>query len=930
MATGTLGLNAVGPLTTILEEFAALGGLAVLSQHLPMLLCASASPSLLTFDNSITMKATSGHSQPMATASTTNQGNNISGVVSENIDSWVKLDGGSEDLDEEMDEILVPPGYMPLPTPQYMNHKRSKTAVSTAPTYALPLHSLAAFSLFLSIPLYTEAVLQDRRRAQMLLRLALGVADDGHGGNILNSSDAALFPILPFMLLQQVLDNHSLRTEKGSLLRQQAVDMGVLQLLLACLAVFTQQISSANVKIPVLNVQFVVGVPSALGISSSSSSSSSSSAPAKNENGEPSNSTAAPAAPGVTAVSGGSQQHQQQYWAKGTGFGTGSTAQTWDLDGAMHRQRQQEEQATCLLHTLSAYIHPVSPDQLGSPPAPLPTDLLSIIQSSHLVTAICSYLRNDSVMDMARHVPLYKALLLLLRSIASCPELIPLLLPSSTMEDSRSSDAQSIHSLLHKLKNYVSSYTARLASVTSNQQNRSNNQEDSDSEEGIADLSKDICNTWAIAKAVVLDHLGGDDIDGGDGKTLSERGILSLTGRLASAEMMESRSPEKLYCDIMQPLQFDSYELLVESSDCSLGSRFTVAYHFENTVRLAGDRCHPNRMKRLAQEVATLTTSLPLSCSSSVFVRCDTDRLDIMKVLITGPSDTPYGNGCFEFDVYFPPDYPQSPMQVHLATTGRHTIRFNPNLYNDGKVCLSVLNTWHGRPEEKWNPHTSSLLQVLVSIQSLILVSEPYFNEPGYERSRGTPSGNQNSRDYDVNIRQATVKWAMLEQIRNPAPCFKQVTHTHFWLKRNEIEKQCEEWISDMEGQVESDPNGSRAVSVGLASLKRHYSQLKEELLRLNTPSSLADAVPPTEAILTTELAEESSTLSNKEFSITLDDNTEEVSEMNEILKDVAELDKINEMIFSNIDGAELAWKENFGEEDSEAELDNFVSQFTI
>ena len=182
-------------------------------------------------------------------------------------------------------------------------------------------------------------------------------------------------------------------------------------------------------------------------------------------------------------------------------------------------------------------------------------------------------------------------------------------------------------------------------------------------------------------------------------------------------------------------------------------------------------------------------------------------------------------------------------MQVHLATTGRHTVRFNPNLYNDGKVCLSVLNTWHGRPEEKWNPHTSSLLQVLVSIQSLILVSEPYFNEPGYERSRGTPSGNQNSRDYDVNIRQATVKWAMLEQIRNPAPCFKQVcvigwlkfetrltiitlryilqvTHAHFWLKRQEIEKQCEEWITEMEKQIENDPNGSRAVAVGLTALK--------------------------------------------------------------------------------------------------------------
>lgn len=65
--------------------------------------------------------------------------------------------------------------------------------------------------------------------------------------------------------------------------------------------------------------------------------------------------------------------------------------------------------------------------------------------------------------------------------------------------------------------------------------------------------------------------------------------------------------------------------------------------------------------------------------------------------------------------------------------------------------------------------------QVLVSVQSLILVAEPYFNEPGYERSRGTPSGTQSSREYDGNIRQATVKWAMLEQIRNPSPCFKEV-----------------------------------------------------------------------------------------------------------------------------------------------------------
>ena len=59
---------------------------------------------------------------------------------------------------------------------------------------------------------------------------------------------------------------------------------------------------------------------------------------------------------------------------------------------------------------------------------------------------------------------------------------------------------------------------------------------------------------------------------------------------------------------------------------------------------------------------------------------------NVLQVLITGPCDTPYANGCFEFDVYFPQDYPNSPPLINLETTGNHTVRFNPNLYNDGKV----------------------------------------------------------------------------------------------------------------------------------------------------------------------------------------------------------------------------------------------------
>ena len=106
-----------------------------------------------------------------------------------------------------------------------------------------------------------------------------------------------------------------------------------------------------------------------------------------------------------------------------------------------------------------------------------------------------------------------------------------------------------------------------------------------------------------------------------------------------------------------------------------------------------------------------------------------------------------------------------------------------------------------------------------MSIQSLILVSEPYFNEPGYERSRGSPSGTASSREYDANIRQATVKWAMLEQLRYPSACFRDVTERHFWLKRHEISAQIEEWISELEAGS-SDKRTGRAISHSCVALK--------------------------------------------------------------------------------------------------------------
>ena len=245
-----------------------------------------------------------------------------------------------------------------------------------------------------------------------------------------------------------------------------------------------------------------------------------------------------------------------------------------------------------------------------------------------------------------------------------------------------------------------------------------------------------------------------------------------------------------------------------------------IPHHYSTQFLSSTATGNPKRMRRLAQEAITLSVSLPLTSSSSVFLRACEERLDVFKVLITGPADTPYANGCFEFDAYFPPDYPNVPVQISLQTTGGNSVRFNPNLYNDGKVCLSILNTWHGRPEERWNAETSSFLQVIVSIQSLILVNEPYFNEPGYERSRNTPAGQQASRDYDSNIRNQTVRWGMLEQLRHPPRGFEDVISRHFWIKRDEIYDQITDWINEMQKFVNSSPEqNTRSIKSSLLGL---------------------------------------------------------------------------------------------------------------
>ena len=63
--------------------------------------------------------------------------------------------------------------------------------------------------------------------------------------------------------------------------------------------------------------------------------------------------------------------------------------------------------------------------------------------------------------------------------------------------------------------------------------------------------------------------------------------------------------------------------------------------------------------------------------------------------MMLGPTSTPYEDGLFFFEIQLPNDYPVTPPRVHYLAYC--TDRLNPNLYEDGKVCVSLLGTWTGR-----------------------------------------------------------------------------------------------------------------------------------------------------------------------------------------------------------------------------------------
>lgn len=161
---------------------------------------------------------------------------------------------------------------------------------------------------------------------------------------------------------------------------------------------------------------------------------------------------------------------------------------------------------------------------------------------------------------------------------------------------------------------------------------------------------------------------------------------------------------------------------------------------------------------RITRELGEIQKSNDLS----IAVACRDVDVRNVKALIVGPPDTPYEFGFFEFAFRFGREYPGKAPSVTATTTNAGRCRFNPNIYANGKVCLSILGTWRGERGEEWSS-AQGLESILISMQSL-MSSNPYENEPGFEDAR-TESDKKNSQQYVQKIRHETLRVSVVQRL---------------------------------------------------------------------------------------------------------------------------------------------------------------------
>ncbi|KAK5641416.1 hypothetical protein RI129_009963 [Pyrocoelia pectoralis] len=290
-------------------------------------------------------------------------------------------------------------------------------------------------------------------------------------------------------------------------------------------------------------------------------------------------------------------------------------------------------------------------------------------------------------------------------------------------------------------------------------------------------------------------------------------------------------TPEDSFC-LLNPLKLNKSVISSENEVYTILDEAHFSHRFYSSKLEPTDK--QKFFKTVQKEFKLLKESLP----PGVWVRSYGNRMDLLSVMIEGPKNTPYEDGLFLFDLQLSQDYPRSPPLCHYISYSSE--RLNPNLYVEGKVCVSLLGTWLGRGTEVWSTN-STLLQLIVSIQGLILVAEPYYNEAGYEKQMDSQQGYENSRTYNELVILKLVQ-SMTELALAPPEVFAKEIGTYCATHGEEMCNRLERWCDDSDPLKPEFP--LLPVSKGLKlSLTFALKSFKDVLKKTNSVSN-SQSVP--------------------------------------------------------------------------------------
>ncbi|AYV81429.1 MAG: ubiquitin-conjugating enzyme E2 [Harvfovirus sp.] len=426
-------------------------------------------------------------------------------------------------------------------------------------------------------------------------------------------------------------------------------------------------------------------------------------------------------------------------WKSGTGYGHGGSA-AWDIDSYLKSLAERDKQAQKILSKIILEIQD----------AKSPRAVYSALQYSVLMRYIKSLLSETPLLEIRKHMSLYNMIFTLLSNLAN-EDAIFLFdkVPDKPSE-------KSLYEIFVELEKMCIS-AKRLYN------------QDAAAED---DLINTIMNLFSMIKPCYDNYLLQHKIK--HEKIKEEETKLKTEAETYTKHMTSLRDADK------------DYKIV------------NTNYHYQSQLtQNKASKANTKAIKRLNDEIL-LFRSLPINYDAIIIARADENYQSAIRTLMTGPVNTPYEGGCFLFDTYVHSEFPNSSPMVWFLNTGGK--RMNPNLYDSGKVCLSILGTWGGdRGGESWNPDISTIALIYKSVQSQILIEQPYFNEPGYESHYNGAAGMAQSKQYNNNIRLYTMQHAMLDLINNPKtyPQFEDVITSHFKMKKDKICAICEKWVED-------------------------------------------------------------------------------------------------------------------------------------